>query len=162
MFRASRNPTRKMIRDAIDAVSRLGEPPWYDGMRMPRFEKFTPAACDPRNGVVALLEIRCQGCDRSFVKATEIDAQEVDSPGFRLYDPNGEDAGDRAGSLHPGDPPLHDVWEGNPPQLRRCAMEFATAVPIRVLEFWRLDSRLSPPGWVRDPRQEVPFGPGPS
>jgi len=104
-----------------DIRSRLGEPLWWDGNCVPRYEPFHPDLCGVHNEEVALIEIACQQCDQRFLVAIEVSKRREDA------------------SI----PTPETVWQwgfGDPPRHARaggCAAgDVMQSIPMRIVEFW--------------------------
>jgi hypothetical protein len=142
-----------------DITSRIGSPPiWFDEHAVPRYCVFEPLrSASIHIGEIALLEIRCQGCPRTFNVA-------LSAVNFR----EGTIANAiRSRTLHYGDPPRH---EGDPSDTDACvAGASMNSEPRRVIEYWhRFDrrfiegSRITSPAyheWLRDPSFEIDVKP---
>lgn len=87
-------------------------PLWYDMNGVPRFAPFTPELCPSIYArTVALLEIACQWCGRTFrVEVHDVCYNDNDDPRY----------------FHYGDPPRHD-----------CVGDSMNCIDLAVLEAWR-------------------------
>lgn len=151
-----------MLRDYADIIDRLGEPQWWDDNGCPRYCDFHPDHCGVYDDHIALLEVACQECARSFRVAVAWDRTsammgaamrgEKEVPRPSLPQPGATDRSpwEAAGSFNFGDPPCHgDDGRGND-----CAAGATmSAVPVRVLEFWRRGADTGH-AWVRVPACE--------
>lgn len=145
-----------MNRAYDDIRSRLGEPLWFDGHGVPRYDPFHPEMCGVYDRYVAFVLIGCQACDQTFRVAVEWGAEDMIAaaaakagtidPALPTADP---DRWRAVGSFHYGDPPIHG-----------CAGDTMNSVPLRILEFWHRPSDNSPNGfdWRRLPEHEIEIG----
>jgi hypothetical protein len=153
-----------MLRDYDDIRKRLGEPLWWDGNGVPRYDPFTPEQCGIYDRHVAFMEIACQACGETFMVASEWGGTYehlVEKPA--LPDFTKGSGWDAVGSFHYGDPPRHSKEDG-------CMSgDTMNSIPVEVIEFWSKDwisgkddpnkefDKLNPFGWTRHPEYEGKF-----
>ncbi len=120
-----------MHNDYGDIRSRISdEPLWFDDNGVPRYEAFSPMMLPCIYATqAALLEIKCQGCQRKFMVGI----------GNGFLPPTVL----RKDELHYGDPPLHG-----------CIGDTMNSMPLQVHEFWER-SKME---WERVPNEEGPCG----
>lgn len=143
-----------MLRSYYDIISKLGSPKWFDNNGVPRYEDFVPWLCGVYVDYIAYINLRCQGCNNSFMVT-------VERRKFRLYPeiaqtnlPNKE-TGD-LGDFHYGDPPRHNTdgtfhpanWD------LHCVGVTMNSYPARIVEFWLKNQDHD---WERDPTKEFEF-----
>jgi len=118
-----------------DITSRIKEQPiWYDSNGCPRYDPFHPRLCpDIYATVVVLLRIACQACGQKF------DVEMHGNPLYELRVPK---------NLHYGDPPRHDLAEG-----QRCGGETMNCHDLIVLQVWKKQDFT----WKRYPKLEGPM-----
>ncbi|WP_447725994.1 hypothetical protein [Sphingomonas koreensis] len=126
--------------DYSDILDRIAEAPfwWFNGV--PRYKSFSPddLSVGPQEAGLAL--VRCQECGTEFVIGVE-PSQFVD--GSMLDQIVADD-------FNYDDPPRHSAPDGS-----RCAGETMGAVPIMLIEAWRLGRDSFE--WVRQPQFEGPL-----
>jgi hypothetical protein len=134
-----------MYQPYIDILKRLGAPLWWDENGVPRYEDFAPRDCaNIYAEFAALLEIRCQGCDRLFpvastwgisdaIIANRLDDVVWDAEGKNPTPKHGLPKEGSAGAFGYGDAPWHDYDGGFNGQ---CAGTTMTTATVRVLQFW--------------------------
>lgn len=116
---------------------------WYDEHAVPRYDAFHPQACaNVYADEVVLMEVRCQGCSKSFAVCMSKRRGDV---GPTLA----EQISDK--SIHYGDPPNIGCCPAGPTM---------NSVPIKVLQYWRRNtSEAMDPGWAakdaRKPAMEI-------
>lgn len=141
-----------MNRSYADITSRLGEPLWWDGHAVPRYEAFKPEMCGVYDRYIAYLEIACQACVRRFHVAVCVDGMfpvwhpsEVQwGPGGNGWSLTADNMPHRedAGIWHYGDPPRHG-----------CIGDTMNCIDLRIVEFWER-TRFD---WVRRSEYEIEF-----
>ena len=119
-------------------AEREDEPKWFDEYGVPRWCDFEPDAVnDIYANEVALIEIACQSCGRTYLMALSWN-----------YGDNQVSLTDRLTErpdiVHCGDAPC---W----PENRQCAGSTMNCEDLRVVEFWRRRSS----GWERVPELEI-------
>ena len=138
-----------MYEPYLDIRRRLGEPLWHDSNGVPRYAPYRPGMQDVYAHYECLLEIRCQGCGRTFMVGACAQtfavrlcphghAPDVVRPAL----PTATDPG-VAGF---GDAPWHETCGG------MCAGCTMSTEPLRVVEFWERDAGRH---WTRVPEREV-------
>lgn len=131
-----------------DIISKMGEPLWYDGLRVPRYVEFHPRHTGVYDTVVVLFEIKCQQCARKFRVAREFDTFDMMRLSGQMPPPEDAQFAERLGRfLHWGDPPRHG-GEDCP------AGDTMNSIPVRVLQWW-VKSRAGSFAWERKPEFEV-------
>ena len=110
-------------------------PIWFDENGVPRWVPFSPSEiADIYARVCALMEIRCQNCERSFLVSMVLPLSEA---GGRVLD---------------------EMFEyGDPPNVECCPSgPTMNSVPIRVVEFWvrTPPQKVVGSGWVRVESEE--------
>ena len=107
-----------------DILGRIKEPPtWYDANGTPRYGEFHPDKCpDIYSNQVALLEIACQDCGKTFL--VEMHTGIFD--GKRTRPPT---------KWHYGDPPIHG-----------CVGDTMNCEDLSVVQFWKREDAIT---WVR-------------
>lgn len=142
------------------------EPLWYDEHGVPRYAEHSPALCsDIYADEVALLEIACQACERTFrvqmsavagdallrahvwahrlgTKVTDTVARELatETIARRIQD----------GTIHFGDPPRHD--QAGPAGGACLSGDTMNCDNLQVVEYWRRDRETR--SWERVPELE--------
>lgn len=127
-----------------DIRSRIAEEPsWFDDNGTPRYGKFTPRnAPNIYANEVALVEIGCQGCDKTWL--VSFTRSSMDTLLANMKGTPGTLADSiRNGSLHYGDPPSH-VDTDHAGSTMNC-------FDWRVVEYWHKQDY----GWVRDASLEI-------
>jgi hypothetical protein len=116
-----------------DIIARAGPPDWHDENGVPRYGQFKPhRVANLYAREVALLQIRCRGCDAGFrVAVSRPNASPVpNAPLSELI---------YSGRLSYGDPP----------NVECCSKgQFAGSITEQILEYWRSSGARN--GWVRD------------
>ena len=114
-----------------DITDKLGDPQWWDEYGVPRYCPFAPnEVADIYAHQVALLEILCQGCGRSF---------RVAMSSGRLETPLSRRISD------------HSIHYGDPPNAGCCPDGAAmNSEPQRIIEFWTRERAE----WERQPKWE--------
>ena len=130
------NEAYEDIRDLIGQ-----EPQWWDEHAVPRFCAFDPSRCaDIYADEAALVEIRCQGCERSFHVAF------TNSP-VRKVECNGIDGPSLADEIR-----RKTLHYGAPPNVGCCAAgPTMSSVPVRVIGYWQRSFERSRFQWEPDP-----------
>jgi hypothetical protein len=137
-----------MFQPYRDILERLGDPLWYDWQGVPRYCLYRPRMQDVYADYDALLEVRCQGCGRTFRVGTC-------APRVLVFSEGGSSLAmlpseSSIGSFGYGDAPWHADAAGH-----MCSGVTMGAVPIRVVEFWVNEGF----NWERCPAFEVAFSP---
>jgi hypothetical protein len=149
-----------------DILLRLGQPLWWDESGVPRYEPFRPElTANIYAELRALIEIRCQGCQRiipvsSVWSSMQVIAKNSEWEQYIVWDENGKNPLPKdgmpqekhAGFCGYGDAPWHDYDGGFQGQCSGTTM--GTGV-VRVLEFWHRNNQFD---WERMPEYEVYIG----
>ena len=136
-----------MHRGYEDIMARLGDPLWWDGQGVPRYDTFHPDLCGVYDTQVALVELACQGCTRRLVVAVEHDAS------LNIGHPNLVPTADDPGFCDQyGDPPTHAGPNG---LCIGCSM---TSGCYRILEFWQKSDYPDWMAWERKTEYEFNYG----
>ncbi len=115
-----------------DIIEKLGAPKWWDEYAVPRYCDFAPnEAAYIYARQIALTQIECQGCRKSFAVAMSTGSM----AGTQLSELIA------AGELHYGDPPNANCCAAGPTM---------NSIPRRVVQFWMRDIRE----WKRAPEFE--------
>lgn len=125
-----------MYNPYFDIREKAGAPLWHDKHGVPRYCTFHPRHLDVYDDVAALLEIRCQACDRPFLVAahfSKMDIFELTGQATTILADvdRGLPSADDAGWFGFGDAPWHDE--------EQCAGTTMTTSVYRVVEFWTKD-----------------------
>ncbi len=131
-----------------DITDKLGEPLWWDENAVPRYCEFSPQdTANIYRDECALVLIRCQNCGREF-KVAFSDSRSARYLRRAIAEKTAPGIADRIrdNTLHYGDPPNIHCCPSGPTM---------NSVPIRVLEYWRLNRAA----WemVRDTALEKPL-----
>lgn len=136
-----------MHRHYADLLALTSEPPkWWDDNAVPRWCEFSPHALGVYIDQAALIEIKCQACERPMLVAASWGRTDATIGAIR----RGEDVSSiksladfaESRDLRWGDPPNHN-----------CGGDSMSSEPVRVVEFW---DRISWE-WERRPELEVPL-----
>lgn len=149
-----------MYRLYSDIRDKLGEPKWHDENGVPRYCDFHPEHCGIYDRMVALLEIYCQGCERTFLVSCSWDhgmaidgwlraGKPADKAGVWLDDIEKPSAANHGGGFSFGDAPWHTWPDGG-----QCAGTTMTTDVRRVVEFWM---NVDSDGWTRHPEHECRY-----
>ena len=137
-----------MHRGYDDITARLGEPLWWDGQGVPRYDTFRPDLCGVYDTQVALVELACQGCSRRLMVTVEHDLMAVIEHNIDSWSmPTADDPGCWDSY---GDPPIHAGAKG---LCIGCSM---TSGCYRILEFWQ--KRDLDGDWERKTEYEFDYG----
>lgn len=133
-----------MYEPYFDIREKLGEPMWHDKHGVPRYCKYEPGLQGVYDDFDALFEVWCQGCGRKFLVGASATGFVVGDEGPVNY-VLPEDSIRWPSFVVYGDAPWHGCKSGG---------ETMTAIPLRIVEFWRKDG---PGDWERDSGWEVDF-----
>ncbi len=133
----------------------MGEPKWWGERGVPRYCAFSPSETDSIYASQALLlRVQCQGCGHPFDVCLSSSAANDALDGSESLEQYV-----RATVLEEtfvdfgGVPMRREFGYGDPPNIGCCAAgPTMTAVPLRILEFWRRDGSRD---WVRCPEFEL-------
>jgi hypothetical protein len=146
-----------------EIIERLGEPRWWGEQGVPRYCPFSPGEADSIYAdQVALVRIECQSCGHPFdvcYSSSHSDSllEEREDLAAYIRATVLEESLFKTGPLRGMRRELH---YGDPPNICCCAAgPTMTAIPVRVLEFWRRDRSSSREDWTRDPALEVDVEP---
>lgn len=132
-----------MLPSYDDITKKLGEPLWYDGNGVPRYEPFTPGMTDVYATYIAYFRIGCQSCGREFL--VTVDYTSMDAIHGPLKHEVTKPTKTGIGFFHYGDPPAHGG----------CVGDTMNSIPRQVLEFWNHDIGREGISWTRLPEHEV-------
>lgn len=133
--------------DYKDITSRLGEPLWYDGRGVPRYDPFRLEMCDVYANYVAFAEVECQACGRRFSVAVEVNKYDwLNSFSREVQFPGAADEGD----FHYGDPPKHEAGGS------LCPGATMSCTTRKIIEFWVRDTSTGY-RWVRKSEYEFEY-----
>lgn len=129
-----------MKQNYYDIIEKLGEPLWYDNFGVPRYADFKPEMAGIYSKYVALLEVKCQCCQKVYRVASV-----VTEFASRVKLPIEKDIGSFA--------------YGDPPHCGECKCPATNAVPVKILQLWekKLDEKKGSKKekWVRLKDHEV-------
>ena len=123
-----------------DITSRIPEQPsWWDEAAVPRYCDFEPScAANTLADETVLMEIRCQNCNQPFTVLVSRSVIGCLADGAHWLADRIKD-----GSIN----------YGAPPNIECCPRGIVmTSVPVRVLQYWRRNSRGE---WQRYPEFEI-------
>lgn len=145
-----------MYRLYLDIRDRLGEPDWHDEQGVPRYVPYRPEHGGIYDRWAALLEIRCQGCGRTFLVSDSYSLMDVIKGGWKKGDPSEPEfpSVDNCGGWFAfGDAPWHEYDGGG-----QCSGTTMTTETLRVVEFWTHDGGAHGTDWRRRSEYEFDYG----
>lgn len=138
-----------MLPDYADIRDRLGEPIWWDGNGVPRYDPFRPDMLGVYDTFALYVEIECQSCAERFLVGEGRSRLDLMSP----FTAPPETFLTWATGYHYGDPPAH-THPRHPGGL--CGGTSMNVIDRRIVEAWeRVFRDRVGYEWVRHPEIET-------